>query len=198
MTDTSTQPETPGRRAIPERLQALLRIWPECSTMAECARRLNVADSTLRMLHRRWYEKHEEYRRRFNDVEAAAVESIVAEARRRAVSGIKRRRFYRGEPIIDPDTGEPFTETEYSDSLLLALLKARAPGFSDRVSMEGNMQVSHTGQLTVQSVMEQMHNDPDYIEYLRVRAGEADRNSGPDGQESQPRALEGSSAPAGT
>ena len=35
---------------------------------------------------------------------------------------------YKGQPIIDPETNRPYVEHEYSDGLLLALLKAHRPG----------------------------------------------------------------------
>jgi hypothetical protein len=53
---------------------------------------------------------------------------LEAEARRRAVDGVPRKKFDRaGNPIIDPDTGQQYVEREYSDALLIVLLKAHRP-----------------------------------------------------------------------
>ena len=56
-----------------------------------------------------------------------ATEVLEAEARRRAVTGVRRLKFDKGQAIIDPETGEPYVELDYSDVLLIFLLKARAP-----------------------------------------------------------------------
>ena len=47
-------------------------------------------------------------------------------------------------PIIDPETGEQYVEHEYSDNLLMFMLKARRPDkFKDRSEpqMSGQIQV---------------------------------------------------------
>lgn len=57
-----------------------------------------------------------------------ATDTLEAEARRRALEGCARKQFMRnGEPIIDPETGDQYVEREYSDTLLLALLRAHRP-----------------------------------------------------------------------
>jgi hypothetical protein len=60
---------------------------------------------------------------RFREAEHQAIEVLEAEAFRRAVRGTPRtRKFYwHGE------AGGEETRVEYSDSLLLALLRARVP-----------------------------------------------------------------------
>lgn len=61
-----------------------------------------------------------------------AVGVLEAEAHRRAVTGLKKGIFYKGKKVA--------TEHEYSDTLLIVLLKAHAPEkYKDRVANE------HTG-----------------------------------------------------
>jgi hypothetical protein len=77
------------------------------------------------------------YNRRDADPEFAAAvaealedgcDLLEAEARRRAVEGVPRPKFDRaGRPIIDPATGLQYVEREYSDTLLIVLLKAHRP-----------------------------------------------------------------------
>ena len=68
-----------------------------------------------------------DYPAKFADAQAAANEMLEAEARRRATQGVERMKFYKGEPIIDPRTGKPYIEHEYSDRLLELALKAHMP-----------------------------------------------------------------------
>ena len=66
------------------------------------------------------------------EYERAQVESaerLETEARRRAVEGLVRKKFSaKGEPLIDPDTGDQYYEREYSDTLLIFLMKGANPG----------------------------------------------------------------------
>ena len=57
-----------------------------------------------------------------------ATERLEEEARRRAFDGLVRKKFDKGgKPILDPETGEQYVEREYSDTLLIFLLKAHNP-----------------------------------------------------------------------
>jgi hypothetical protein len=76
----------------------------------------------------RWQEHDAAFDLAFNQAEAEATETLEEEAFRRAHDGTRRVRFDgKGQPLCDPETGEPYTEVEYSDTLLIFLLKARAP-----------------------------------------------------------------------
>lgn len=76
-----------------------------------------------------------------------AADRLEAEARRRAHDGLLRKKFTaKGEPVIDPETGEQYWEREYSDVLLMFLLKAARPEkFRDRLDLRhaGQLQVRH-------------------------------------------------------
>jgi len=67
-----------------------------------------------------------------------AADRLESEARRRAYKGLTRKKFTgKGEPIIDPATGEQYYEREYSDTLLIFLLKGLNPEkFRERISAE--------------------------------------------------------------
>ena len=53
---------------------------------------------------------------------------LEEEARRRAYEGLERKKFNRsGKPIKDPATRRQYVEREYSDTLLIFLLKAHRP-----------------------------------------------------------------------
>ena len=56
-----------------------------------------------------------------------AADYLEEEARRRAHDGLIKKKFNNGEPVIDPATGEQYVEHEYSDTLLIFLLKGTRP-----------------------------------------------------------------------
>lgn len=69
-----------------------------------------------------------EFREAEKAVREQAGELLEDEAWRRALGGIARFKFGSdGRPLIDPRTRAPYFEIEYSDKLLLALLKAYRP-----------------------------------------------------------------------
>lgn len=78
------------------------------------------------------------YREAFERAEEEAADWLEAEARRRAVEGVVRYKFdKKGNPLRHPVTGEPYYELEYSDTLLIFLLKgARPDKYADRQKHE--------------------------------------------------------------
>ncbi len=83
-----------------------------------------------------WQEHDEAFATAFREAELEATDLLEAEARRRAVEGVRTEMpvLYRGRVI------QTVIETKYSDTLLIFLLKARAPErFRDNVRLE------HTG-----------------------------------------------------
>lgn len=93
----------------------------------------------------RWQEHDDAFAAAYREAEIKATETLEAEARRRAVVGVdKQRRVYdnRGNLI------DEYTETTYSDTLLIFLLKARAPEkYRDRHDITSGgqpLQAAHT------------------------------------------------------
>ncbi len=80
-----------------------------------------------RTTHYRWME-HKTYKAAFGQAMDAAGDMLENEAWRRAVEGVRRLKFTsRGEPVIDPETGQQYFELEYSDKLLSILLQGMRP-----------------------------------------------------------------------
>ena len=79
------------------------------------------------------------YAAAFERAKDEAADHLETEARRRAVEGLRRLKFNRnGEPLKDPETGQPYVEHEYSDTLLIFLLKgARPETYKDRAELTG-------------------------------------------------------------
>lgn len=103
-----------------------------------------------RRTHYDWLEQDREYAAAFDDAVEVAADRLEVEARRRAVEGLVRYKFNKdGTPVWHPDcygsdpnapegketeyspkpTGafRPYFEREYSDTLLIFLLKGARP-----------------------------------------------------------------------
>jgi hypothetical protein len=79
--------------------------------------------------HYRWLREDPEYATMFEEAHSRACDALEAEARRRAVEGVEKPVFYRGQIVG--------CIREYSDRMLELLLKAKKPReFRERVSTE--------------------------------------------------------------
>jgi len=90
----------------------------------------------------------------YQDALKTGAELLEAEAVRRASEGLRRMKFNAktGEAYIDPETGKPYIEHEYSDTLMLALLKRHFPEkYRERAQVEQNV----TGTLDVRVMTEE-------------------------------------------
>jgi hypothetical protein len=110
---------------------AFLAAYAVTGTLTQAAKGSGVSVRS----HHRWREGCEAYLEAFEAAHQEACDHLEAEARSRAIQGQRRLKFDRnGQPLIDPDTGKPYTEHRYSDALLMFLLKANNPGkFGDRI-----------------------------------------------------------------
>ena len=82
-------------------------------------------------------KKDEVFAMLWDDAIEQATDLLEKEARRRALEGVPRKVFYKGDPVLDPDTGKQYVEREYSDGLLSKLLAAHRPDkFGDKSKLE--------------------------------------------------------------
>ena len=110
------------------------------ATMGVVSRAAKAADIVPKT-HWNWShedgERGDRYRAAFAEARRQACDVLETEARRRACDGVKRLRFYKGEPIIDPTTGKQYAEHEYSDTLMMFMLKGSLPEkYRERHSVE--------------------------------------------------------------
>ncbi len=107
---------TPAQGKKREKLQAaFLTAFRESCTVAQAAKTAKVGRRT----HYDWLKADPSYREQFEDLEEAVTETLEREAMRRASEGTLKPVFYQGKTC-----GEI---REYSDTLLIFLLKARRP-----------------------------------------------------------------------
>lgn len=145
-------PKTPlkSKRSLPNSKQAaFLAAYAKTGNITQAAKLAKVDRSD----HYGWL-KSEAYERKFADAHEEACELLEVEARRRAVEGVKKPVIYQGEicyqKVWNPETKEwhvrntPLTIREYSDTLLIFLMKGAMPD-----KYRENIKTEISGELTV-------------------------------------------------
>jgi hypothetical protein len=98
--------------------------------------------------HHDWMQAKETiYRKAFLDIQAEMGQILEDEALRRAHEGVKRMQFYKGKPLRQ---GRKIVyETEYSDQLLVLLLKGFLPEkYRERTTVEHSGSIDLVERLT--------------------------------------------------
>lgn len=130
------------RRKLTKRIQRakqdkFLKIFAELGNVRTACETAKVGRST----HYEWLQGDEKYAERFRIAEDMAVDTLEAEARRRAHEGWEEPVFYKGQlagvwldaegkPAANVDaatTFKPHGVRKFSDTLLIFLLKAARP-----------------------------------------------------------------------
>ncbi|MVT11365.1 terminase [Chitinophaga tropicalis] len=120
------------RRTKEEMQKDALAKYEELGNITLACKRAKVPRRTFYNWLDEEKDENKEFIKAFEVANELAVGILEAEAHRRAVTGLKKGVFYKGKKVA--------TEQEYSDTLLIVLLKAHAPEkYKDRVANE------HTG-----------------------------------------------------
>jgi len=76
----------------------------------------------------KWRAADAEFAKAWDGAVEEALDLLELEARRRAHDGLVKKKFGKdGDPVIDPTTGKQYYEREYSDTLMIFLLKGGRP-----------------------------------------------------------------------
>jgi hypothetical protein len=106
----------------PERQRRFLAAFAACGSVVRASRWAK----TRRQTHYFWLATDPSYPARFRQAEMQAARTLEDEAVRRAHEGLRKPVWYKGKIVG--------YETEYSDTLLLAVLRANNPDkFRDRI-----------------------------------------------------------------
>lgn len=142
----------PGKRELPNTNRAkFLGAYAECGNITRAAQLAKIHRSD----HYAWMQD-EEYANAFAEANKEACEALEMEARRRAVEGVQKPVIYQGQLCREPKRdkhgelvrdkdgavifGPPLTVREYSDTLLIFLMKGANPE-----KYRDNAKVEHTG-----------------------------------------------------
>src|SRR5215831_12295042 len=101
--------------------RAFIAAYAQTANMTAAA----AAAKTQRSNHYKWVADDETYRRAFEAIQEEVGQTLEDEAVRRAHEGVKRPVLYKGVPV--KQGRRILYEIEYSDQLLLALLKRFRP-----------------------------------------------------------------------
>lgn len=125
--NTSGAPRTRSRKGLPRHTlvqtvrakQAFLESYAQWANISHACKMSGVARQNIYD----WQEHDPEFAAQFHRAEAAATERLEKEAWRRATEGspYTRTSYYRGEPVGTDH------KIEYSDQLMMLLLRARKP-----------------------------------------------------------------------
>ncbi len=127
----------PRRRTA--KLELIRRRTAQAVFLAEFAKHGNLtAAARVADTHRdtiyHWQEHDDNFSVRFHQAEAEAADAIRAELHRRAVEGVERPMVSAGRVVMLK--GQPVMERVYSDSLMLALARARCPEFREQTHVD--------------------------------------------------------------
>ena len=109
--------------------RGFLLAYAKCGNISVAAKAAKVG----RRSHTNWLAEAE-YSAAFDDARQEATELLVKEARRRALTGVLKGKWYKGSRCG--------YEREYSDVLLMFLIKG-----ADPETYRENVHVEHTGEL---------------------------------------------------
>jgi hypothetical protein len=108
------------RRQVRHLKKAFLEAFARCGNVSAACRQAGIPNRTDVY---QWQEHDDAFALSFKQAEIEATEYLEAEAWRRATDGVQSERgvYHNGEML------ERIVETKYSDTLLIFLLKGRAP-----------------------------------------------------------------------
>lgn len=140
MSDTDIpQLSTPKKDDAPVWAPAFLAALRECGNVTVACGMAKI-DRTTPYKHR---EADAEFASAWDAALLDAADLLEAAARKRATEGVRRKKFTRtGDPIMDEETGKQYEEYEYSDTLLIFLLKGALPE-----KYRERQEVKHTGKI---------------------------------------------------
>lgn len=118
-----------------ERKAAFIELLAATGNVSESSRRSGLERRTAY----NWRKADEEFRKAWDEAEQLGVDSLIDEGHRRAKRGVKKPVFWKGEIVG--------YHREYSDTLLMFLVKRHRPEYRDSSKLEhgGTINQQHSG-----------------------------------------------------
>jgi hypothetical protein len=113
-----------GREDTVKNKEKWINVHRQYGIIAVTCRATKIVRSTIYT----WLGEDPEFAAAKEEAEREAIEQLEGEARRRAFKGVTKPVFYQGT--------ECGSIREYSDSLMMFILKAKKPEYRDRVTNE--------------------------------------------------------------
>lgn len=133
-------PDARNRPAKGERLRrAFLKAYRATGNITAAADACGID----KRRHYEWLDRYDDYVVAFAKAQDRVKMVCEQEALRRAVDGRPRKKFYKGDPLIDPETGSQYIEHEVSDTLLIFMLKSLDPvTYRERYDLAGDVNLN--------------------------------------------------------
>jgi hypothetical protein len=104
---------------------------------------------------------------RFAEARQQVADALIKEMYRRAVHGVERGHYYKGQPTRD-EHGNPVKERHYSDQLLLSRLKSLLPEFQDQSHVHHHLHGGDRWQISAADL--EALNDAQLADFTRLLA----------------------------
>lgn len=138
---------TEKQQEIADVKKQFLEIYPAYGNIGDALKSVGLKS---RNTFYAWLAADEQFEADFEEVKKDYIEKLEKEADRRAIDGVNKPVFYKGQLVTDKK-GNPVIIKEYSDTLLIFRLKALAPDvYRERV--ESKVDVTSDGK-PVESVV---------------------------------------------
>jgi hypothetical protein len=124
--------------------KAFLAAYSRCAHIGQAAQTAKIN----RQSHPLWLKESTVYRAAWDQTQELIGSMAEDAAVERRIHGVKRLVLYKGRPVLYKGrpvkvNGQPLYETEYSDPLLLAVLRKFKPEYRERTAVE------HSGSLEI-------------------------------------------------
>ena len=103
------------KRTVQQKQRDFLEYFCELANITTAAKKAKIGRRTVYD----WIETDPEFKKQYKKAKKVAIGVLEDEAARRAVVGVDKAIFYKGKKVA--------TVKEYSDTLMIVLLKAQAP-----------------------------------------------------------------------
>lgn len=156
-------------RFTPEAKARFIATVVATDNLSAALRAVNISRTTLS----RHLQEDPDFAAALAEARDEAADELEGIVRRRAMEGTTKRLWHKGEPVMDPQTGEQAVEVEYNVARELALLKAAKPHkYRDRADLHvsGEVEVK----LSPQEIVERVNRAVAMATVDYVDAGEAE------------------------
>lgn len=131
-------------------------LFVSCIAELGCVHSVYRKYPSLKYYYRQWIASDPQFKADIDEAFLMFKGRVFSELLRRAVEGVPRKKFFKGEPVIDPETGKHYQENEYSDKLLLSLMEVVDERFRPPKAIQhsGGIGIEHSGQLVTTRIIE--------------------------------------------
>jgi hypothetical protein len=150
------QPAPPENDNLTPKMQRFLAAYARCARINQAAETAKVAKQS----HYNWLEESEAYRRTFARTQAMIGDLAEDACVERAIFGVAKPVLHQGQEVRL--NGKPLYEREYSDQLLLALLRRLKPQeYREHTAVEvsGSLGLAERLQAARQRLIEMKRSD---------------------------------------